>query len=183
MNRIFCKVPFVIEILGESDAHDPQGTAYFEQLKRFVADHGLESSVLFLGRQTAPEVRQHLTHGDIFVAPFVELANGDKDGIPTALLEAMAAGCAIVATDAGSMTEVFVNGVEGLMVPQCDSKALADAIELLVADDTLRNRLARTAVERVRQAFDVSHCEAIFHERVAAAIEARVAAAPLVSAP
>ena len=175
-------VPFIMEILGEYDAHDPQGPAYFEQLKRFVADNQLESSVLFLGRQTAPQVRQHLSEGDIFVAPFVELANGDKDGIPTALLEAMAAGCAIVATDAGSITEVFDNGVEGLMVPQCDSAALADAIGLLVAENALRNRLARAAVERVRREFDVSHCEAIFHERVLAAIEAREATIPLASA-
>lgn len=175
-------VPFVMEILGEYDAHDPQGPAYFEQLKKFVFDNKLESSVLFLGRQTAPQVRQRLSDGDIFVAPFVELANGDKDGIPTALLEAMAAGCAIVATDAGSITEVFDNGVEGLMVPQCDAVALADAIGLLVADDALRTRLARAAVERVKREFDVSHCEAIFHERVMAAIEAREATVPLASA-
>ncbi len=166
-------VPFIMEILGEYDEHDPNGLAYFEQLKQFVADHKLEQQILFLGRQTAEQVRQHLSDGDIFVAPFVELANGDKDGIPTALLEAMAAGCAIVATDAGSITEVFDNGVEGLMVPQFDSTALADAIALLVADDSLRTRLARAAVQRVRREFDVSHCEAIFHERVQAAIEAR----------
>ncbi len=66
------KVPFVMEILGEYDGHDPQGPAYFEQLKKFVSDNKLESSVLFLGRQTAPQVRQHLMDGDIFVAPFVQ---------------------------------------------------------------------------------------------------------------
>ncbi len=68
------------------------------------------------------------------------------------------------------------------MVPQCNSVALADAIGLLVADDALRNRLSRAAVERVRREFDVSHCEAIFHDRVMAAIEAREAAIPLASA-
>lgn len=166
-------VPFVMEILGEHDTHDPNGQAYFDELKKFVADNKLESSILFLGRQAAPEVRQHLCDGDIFVAPFIELANGDKDGIPTALLEGMAAGCAVVATDAGSITEVFDNGVEGLMVPQCNSTALADAIALLVADDALRSRLSQAAIQRIRRQFDTSTCEAIFHDRVQAAIEAR----------
>ena len=172
-------VPLVMQVAGEYDDHDPQGPAYFEQLKKYIADNKLESSFHFLGRQTAPQVRQHLSDGDIFVAPFVELANGDKDGIPTALLEAMAAGCAIVATDAGSITEVFTNGVEGLMVPQCDAVALADAIEVMVADDALRTRLSKAAVERVRKEFDVSSCEAIFHERVRLAIAKRGAAVPV----
>ena len=175
------KIPFVMEVAGEYDNHDPQGPAYFEQLKKYIEDNQLESSFHFLGRQTAPQVRQHLSDGDIFVAPFVELANGDKDGIPTALLEAMAAGCAVVATDAGSIPEVFQNGVQGLMVPQCDALALADAIELLIFDDALRSRLANAAVERVRQEFDVSTCEAIFHERVNLAIAKRSAAIPVTS--
>jgi len=172
-------VPFVMQVAGEYDDHDPQGLAYFEQLKQYIADNSLQSSFQFLGRQSAPQVRQHLSDADIFVAPFVELANGDKDGIPTALLEAMAAGCAIVATDAGSITEVFNNGVEGLMVPQCNAVALADAIELMVADDALRTRLAKATVERVRREFDVSTCEAIFHERVRLAISKRGAAVPV----
>jgi glycosyltransferase involved in cell wall biosynthesis len=172
-------VPFNIEICGEYDAHDPHGPAYFEQLKTFIATHKLESQVIFRGRQTAPEVRQLLSASDIFVAPFVELPNGDKDGIPTALLEAMAAGCAIVATDAGSITEVIDHNGHGLIVPQCDAAALADAIASLVSDNTLRTRLSHAAVERVRREFDVSVLEGAFHQRVQAAIAAHRVAEPV----
>jgi glycosyltransferase involved in cell wall biosynthesis len=164
------EIPFRLDILGEFDTHDPDGPRYFEQLQLFVATHNLGDSVHFRGRQSAPQVRQWLAETDIFLAPFIELANGDKDGIPTALLEAMAAGCAIVASDAGSMTEVFDDGVEGLMVPQSDARALAEAIALLVTDEQLRTQIAHAAVARVRRQFDVDVCEPLFHERIRAVL-------------
>jgi glycosyltransferase involved in cell wall biosynthesis len=163
-------IPFSMDILGEYDAHDSRGSAYDDQLKKFVAQHELESVVIFRGRQTAAEVRRHLAEKDIFVAPFVELSNGDKDGIPTALLEAMAAGCAIVTTNSGSISEVVRDGVEGLVVTQRDSLALADAIARLAADDTLRARLSHAAVYRARTEFDLGHWESTFHERVLSSI-------------
>jgi glycosyltransferase involved in cell wall biosynthesis len=175
-----CGVSFIIEVCGEYDSHDPQGSAYFEQLKSFIAAHKLEQQVIFRGRQTAPEVRALLSASDIFVAPYIELPNGDKDGIPTALLEAMAAGCAIVATDAGSITEVIDPNIHGLIVPQCDAAALADAIATLVSDEALRTRLSHAALERVRREFDVSVLEGAFHQRVQAAIAAHPIAEPAV---
>jgi glycosyltransferase involved in cell wall biosynthesis len=172
-------ISFTVDICGEYDTHDPHGPAYFQQLQHFVAEHHLEANILFRGRQTAAEVRQHLSEKDIFLAPFVELPNGDKDGIPTALLEAMAAGCAIVATDAGSIPEVITHEVEGLLVPQCDAEGLADAIARLIANAPLRSRLSQAATARVRRDFDVSVLEGIFHQRVHAAIESHSAAEPV----
>jgi glycosyltransferase involved in cell wall biosynthesis len=159
-----------VDILGEHDRRDPQCLLYHEHLMKFVTDHDLEMYVRFHGRRAAREVRQYLANADIFLAPFVELPNGDKDGIPTALLEGMAAGCAVVTTDAGSILEVIDNGVEGIVVPQRDSIALAEAISQLVNDSSLLNRISHAAIDRVRNQFDVSHCEEIFHQRVRRAI-------------
>jgi glycosyltransferase involved in cell wall biosynthesis len=172
-------IPFTVDICGEYDTHDPHGPAYLQQLHRFVSQHRLEANILFRGRQTAAQVRQHLAAADIFLAPFVELPNGDKDGIPTALLEAMAAGCAIVATDAGSIPEVITHEVEGLLVSQCDAEGLADAIARLIADAPLRSRLSQAATERVRRDFDVSVLEGLFHARVHAAIRPNAVAEPV----
>jgi len=164
---------FVVDILGEPDDRDSHCLAYYEHVLKFITEHNLKSLIRFRGRRTAREVRQHLATADIFLAPFVELPNGDKDGIPTALLEAMAAGCAVVTTDAGSILEVIDNGVEGIIVPQCDPMAMAEAISHLVKDNALRNRLSRAAILRVRKQFDVSHCEEIFHQRVRSAINSK----------
>jgi glycosyltransferase involved in cell wall biosynthesis len=157
---------FVIEILGEPDTHDPETHVYAEELNRYHAANGLEETVLFRGRQTATEVRGHLAEADIFAAPFIELENGDKDGIPTALLEAMAAGCAAIVTDAGSIAEVVTDGIDGLMIPQRDASALADAMARVAGDDGFRARLSSAGRERVEQAFDVRVCEGAFHQRV-----------------
>ena len=159
-------IPLRVDILGEPDAHDPESAAYSTQLQAFIASHGLQSTVLLRGRQTAQQVHHRLHATEVFVAPFVELPNGDKDGIPTALLEAMAAGCAVISTDAGSIPEVFDDGVEGLQVPQRNPSALAEAIKRLASDSDLRKSLADAAVRRVQRQFDVSRCEEAFHQRV-----------------
>jgi glycosyltransferase involved in cell wall biosynthesis len=166
------RLEFVVEILGEPDHHPPTYD-YFEELKQLVAANGLKDRVLFRGRQTAAEVRAHLADADIFVAPFIELENGDKDGIPTALLEGMAAGCAAIVTDAGSILEVVTDGVDGVVVSQRNPRMLAEAIERLAGDDRLRDRLSRAGRERVRQQFDVNRCEGAFHSRIREAIERR----------
>jgi glycosyltransferase involved in cell wall biosynthesis len=165
---------FVIEILGEPDAHDPATHDHFEELKQLAAANGLKERVLFRGRRTAAEVRAHLADADIFAAPFIELENGDKDGIPTALLEAMAAGCAAIVTDAGSILEVVTDGVDGLVVSQRDARMLAQTIARLAGDDRLRDRLAEAGMERVRQHFDVNCCEAVFHTRVGRRLSAGI---------
>jgi colanic acid/amylovoran biosynthesis glycosyltransferase len=162
---------FAIDILGEPDAHDAASGACYRQLKNLVALHKLEEVIKFRGRRTATEVRQSLQAADIYAAPGVELANGDKDGVPTALLEAMAAGCAIASTTAGSVPEVIEDGVQGILVQPSDAIALADALAALAADPALRARLGEAARERVSRHFDVRQCEAAFHRRVRDAIE------------
>ena len=166
-------LPFVLEVLGEPDAHDPATYDELEQLKQLAAASGLRDAVRFRGRQTAAQVRAHLETADVFVAPYIELDNGDKDGIPTALLEAMAAGCVAVVTGAGSILEVVTDGENGLVVPQRKPQLLAEAIARLARDDRLRHRLSRAGTERVRRHFDISRCESAFHQRIHQAIEQR----------
>ena len=86
----------------------------------------------------------------------------------------MATGLPSVATDAGSITEVIEDGQDGVLVPQRDSRALANAIETLLRNQDLRNVLGENAAKKVRQQFDVRGCEHIFHERVRSVLQARV---------
>src|SRR5262249_23662489 len=91
---------------------------------------------------------------------------GDKDGIPTALLEAMSTGLPAVATDAGSITEVIEDGLSGVLVRQRDPIGLANAIEALLRDPERRRRLGQGGASRVREHFEIGVCEGSFHERI-----------------
>jgi glycosyltransferase involved in cell wall biosynthesis len=162
-----------VHILGAPETHTPARLAYDRELRARVARDGLDAVVRFHGQSDRRQVRARLEQCDVFVAPFVELPDGDKDGIPTALLEAMAAGCAIVATTAGSIGEALEDGVDGLLVPQRDAPALAAAIARLDTDRALADRLAARAAARVRQEFDVARTEPLFHHCVVHAVERR----------
>lgn len=83
-----------------------------------------------------------------------------REGLPKALLEAAACGCALVATDVPGCRDICVHGETGLLVPPADATALASAIEQLVADSELRKRFGGKARELVCQQFAAEHIEA-----------------------
>jgi glycosyltransferase involved in cell wall biosynthesis len=163
-------VPVEAHILGVADPHSPESVEYANALRARAAGLGLDGAVRFEGQRNSREVRRFLEEAHIFVAPFVELPSGDKDGIPTSVLEAMAAGCAIVATSAGSIVEVIDDGRDGLIVPQRDPAALAAAVERLARDEGLAARLGASAAARARRDYDIGTSETAFHDRVRGAI-------------
>ena len=158
------------QIVGSASVHQPGSADYADSLDHRVERLHLRGVVRFAGQLASPRVRSALHAADIFVAPSVEMPNGDKDGMPTAVLEAMAAGCPIVATSAGSIHEIIDDRQEGLIVPQRDPTALAAAIELLARDEDHAARLAARAAARARREFDVAACESLLHDRVRVAI-------------
>ncbi|BBL77174.1 glycosyltransferase family 4 protein [Methylomagnum ishizawai] len=168
--------PVVAHIIGLADANSPDSLEYERALREQAASPSLAGAVRFLGRCDSHQVREQLQAAGVFVAPFVELPNGDKDGIPTAVLEAMAAGCPIVASDAGSITEIIEPGRDGLMVPQRDAGALAAAIATCLRNPEQARALGRAAAERARAEFDIRVCELAFHDRIRKVVrQARVA--------
>ena len=107
---------------------------------------GLSGRVRFLGFQTdVPAVMAAL---DVFV-----LASTHTEVLPLVVLEAMAAGCAVVATSVGGVPEIVEDGQSGLLVPPGDADALASALSRFVTDPSLRAALGRAAAYRVEQRF------------------------------
>src|SRR5581483_9456897 len=155
-------------IVGTVDEWSEASRNYKHQLDQCISERNLWGTVHLEGRQTLEGVQRFLGIAHLFVAPFVETDTGDKDGIPTALLEGMATGLPAVATDAGSITEVITDGQDGVLVPQRTPVALANAIEALLEDSERRCQLGKAAVETVRRHYDVQSCERVFHERVRA---------------
>jgi len=154
-----------LHLIGTNDA-SVEGMAYHDCLVSRVEQLKLGEVVVLHGRRPPEEVRAFLQRAHVFVAPFVELDSGDKDGIPTALLEAMSTGAAILATDAGSITEPMRSGVNGVMVEQRNPRALASALAALLADPARRAALGQAAAQTVREFYDVRHCDAKLHARI-----------------
>lgn len=152
-------------LLGGVD-DNPNSKEYARSLHAQIDDLKLQEVVHLEGRKTHDEIKQYFAKAHLFTAPFVETDYGDKDGIPTALLEAMAAGLPVVATDAGSILEVVGNGRDGIVVRQRDPMALANAIETLLRNPIRRHQLSKEAVRTVGRNFDVRVCERLFHERI-----------------
>jgi glycosyltransferase involved in cell wall biosynthesis len=154
-----------LHIVGGGD-NTPVSQEVEHTLKQRVQALGLHESVHFAGIRTESEIRRIFFSSHLFVAPSIETDDGDKDGIPTSLLEAMSSGLPVVATDAGSIGEVVTNGVEGLLVAQRDPVALADAIHHLLQSPAIRKQYGINGAKRVRDRFDISTCEPLFHDRL-----------------
>jgi colanic acid/amylovoran biosynthesis glycosyltransferase len=155
----------VVHILGGADDNDTCRN-YLVEVERRIEELEVGHAIRLEGRRQGAEVRQFLRQSHLFVAPFIETESGDKDGIPTALLEAMATGLPAVATDAGSITEVIRHGQDGVIVPQRDGHALGEAVASLLADSRRRGQMGREAAERIRRSFDIKVCEQAFHQRI-----------------
>src|SRR5690606_26654575 len=117
-----------------------------EELTAQIQELGLQDHVTLLGPRTQEEVRGLLEEADLFVAPFVIGADGDADGLPTVLLEAMATGIPCVAASVTAVGEVILDGRTGWLVPTGDTNALVDAVR--EALDPATDRLARTDAAR-----------------------------------
>ncbi len=114
-------------------------------LERQIRDHHLERHVVLTGFRT--DVLGLLKGFDLFVMSSV------TEGLGTSLLDAMAAARAVVATAAGGIPEVVVDGETGLLVPPRDARALAAAIVTLLQDPAARERMGRAGLARVGERF------------------------------
>lgn len=118
-----------------------------ERIAVAVADMDLGSHVTMLGSRPSPAVRELLQDADVFVLASV------VEGVPIAMLEAMACGVAVVMTDCGGVPEAVTDGESGLLVPPRDPQAMAAALGTLAGDPELRRRLGRSARHRVESDF------------------------------
>ena len=138
-------VAFRCEIVGEGEERDA--------LAARIAELGLEDRVRLLGARTSEQVQAHMRACAVLAVPCVVAGDGDRDGLPTVLLEAMALGTPCVGTDVTGIPEALVDEVTGLGVPQRDPAALAAALQRLLTDAALRVRLAEAARALVERRF------------------------------
>ncbi len=123
------------------------GGSQHESLLEYVRAAGLGEQVDIATNRN--DVADLLSLADVFVMPSL------WEGLPMALLEAMVAGKAIVASATGGIPEAIINGREGVLVPPGDIAALADALRLVLVGQDVRGALAERAATRARKEFTV----------------------------
>src|SRR5260370_3374523 len=127
-----------------------------DQLRAQIAALGLEDSVELLGARTQEELVDIYRQATLVALPCVVLENGDRDGIPNVLVEAMSMGLPVVSTDISGIPELVDHGRNGLLVPPRDAPALAAAIADLLADSAQRRRLGAAAHRTITERFDLA---------------------------
>lgn len=121
------------------------------ELERLAKDLGIEKRIVFLGMQQ--NTAHYLNQASVYVMPSL------TENFPMALIEAMSLGLPCVATDCMPWRkdeDFIVDGVNGLKVPVGNAQALAEAIDRLVSDEELRERIAQNAAN-IKQQFDIDH--------------------------
>jgi colanic acid/amylovoran biosynthesis glycosyltransferase len=159
------KISFQCRIIGEGPLRPA--------LRARIVAAGLEGCVTLLGARSQADVLDALHAATIFAQPSVVTAEGQMEGIPVSVMEAMAVGVPVVATRSGAIDEIIEDGHTGLLVEPGDSGALATAIATLAIDPTLRRRLAGEARRRVERDYDlatnVAMLDRLFRESTAPA--------------
>ncbi len=132
------------------------GTGALEQaLERRIVERGLTGCVELTGPMPQNVMREEVRSAAVLAAPCVIGEDGNRDGLPTTLLEAMALGTSCVSTDVTGIPEAVRDGETGLIVAQHDPKQLAAALESLLEEESLRGRLATNARRLIESEFDV----------------------------
>ncbi len=123
------------------------------RLEAMVSKLGLSEEITFSGKYVQAEIGTIYGRADIFVLPCITSASGDRDGIPVVLMEAMAAGVAVISTNVSGIPELIQSEQDGLLVEEKDAEALADAIERLLSDEALTRRLRSAARKKIEAEF------------------------------
>jgi glycosyltransferase involved in cell wall biosynthesis len=136
-------------IVGESGDHE-------QEVRARVAANELGARVTFLGPLTQTGLFAQYQQASVFALPCRVLEDGDRDGIPNVLMEAMACGVPVVTTGVSGITELVRDGVNGLIVEPDRPTDLADSLHRLIKDPELARHLAERGRSTVSERFDAT---------------------------
>jgi glycosyltransferase involved in cell wall biosynthesis len=127
------------------------------ELKGLVEEFSLKGSIEFLGRLPHEKLFNLYTTGKVnaVVLPSIVTEDGENEGIPVALMEAMSYGIPVISTNTGGIPELIGDGF-GIILKEKDPKAIANAIEKLMNDESLYNKLVEKGKHKVRMSFNIN---------------------------
>jgi glycosyltransferase involved in cell wall biosynthesis len=160
-------VAFHCTLVGEGDLR--------EALAARMAEQGVQDCMTLTGAMPQPDIIRLLRQAAVMVAPCVISADGDRDGLPTVLLEAMALGTPVISTQVAGIPELVVDGETGLCIPPQDPALLAQAIESLLADAQRRSRFSHQARALIERDYDIDRNAAVQRQVFRRAVESHTA--------
>jgi len=132
------------------------GSGFLElTLGKLIKQLDLEQEVTLAGSHDQTWVRDRLAESDLFVLPCIMDKKGGRDGIPVALMEAMAMGVPVISTPVSGIPELIENHTTGLLVRERNVEDLAKAMIELLGDSALRESISQNGITRVRRDFDI----------------------------
>src|SRR5689334_10788261 len=138
---------FETAIVGEHGEHEAE-------LRQQIDEHGLKDHVRLIGPMEQSRLYTEYQRADVFCLPCRVLDNGDRDGLPNVLMEAMACGLPVVTTPVSGIPEIIKDGQNGTLVPPDDAQALANAIQRISSDRMFARNLGRAGRLTVLERFD-----------------------------
>lgn len=125
-----------------------------EELRNTLRSASLEDCVKMVGFKPQEEIKRYLDDADIFLLPSLTAADGDMEGIPVALMEAMAVGLPVVSSDHSGIPELIENNVSGWLAPEGDARALAEILLKLAKSDVDIAPVVAAARQKVETEFN-----------------------------
>ncbi len=146
--------PFQLRIVGDGPEE--------KNLMALVRANELEAQVEFIGSLSHAELPDEYAKAHIVTVPSVVDNSGDRDGLPNVVLEAMASGRAIVATDVGAITSAIISGYNGVLSAPNNPAQLAEALTGLHRQPKLLQELGHNARVVVEREYDLTKCSQRF---------------------
>lgn len=128
----------------------------YDNLQQLVRDLDIERYVQFRGDVSDSELMRYYERADMFLLPCIIAENGDRDGIPVSIMEAMAMKLPVISTIVSGIPELVADGVSGILAPQKDEKAIADAVLTLCKDSELRVEMGAEGRKIVERKFNIT---------------------------
>lgn len=141
-----------------------------DRLKRLAGAKGLRDQVTFLGTIDDERLVQEIDDCTAFVLPCIVAKNGDRDGIPVSLMEAMAMETPVISTFVSGIPELITDGKTGFLVSSGQPDRLAETIDIVLSEDHRREQVGRAARETIVERFSTKvtgkRLETLFRETV-----------------
>jgi glycosyltransferase involved in cell wall biosynthesis len=127
-----------------------------QKLKEWIEEHGMAGEVMLKGDRTQQELISIYQNATLFILTPVQTEDGDRDGIPNVLVEAMAVGLPVITTAVSGIPELVEHNLNGLLYQPHDVEGIASGIIELLRNPEKRRQLGSAGSKKVMEQFDIT---------------------------